>query len=259
MNVRLSWRFDVDELGVLRQLLQIGQWPFPLGVRPVAAMRDEQRARDRAASDRLTAGGVVRSGRVDVDLENTLLALLRPEIGLDALGYAGERSGSIVRVLAGSRGPAGAVAVQLPGPDDQVGGDLVVRAVPPPELATALVSVLPAFPPGRQPAVQVALDDLRSPWSASVTRSVRPSPAELARERLTAMTEGPLDGTGQLSVSVERPGGPPLRRCTLRWLDRTGDGRYVVVSDGDVRVRPADPAVLAQELGAAVAAARRNG
>lgn len=258
MNPPRSWRFDADELGVLRELLRVDRWPFPLAVRSTATLRDEQRARDRAALDRLTAGGIVRSGRVDVDLENTLLALVRPEIGLDAFGYSGDQAGAIIRVLAGRRGPAGAVSVQLPGRDDQVGGDLVVRAVPPRELVATLVSYLPHVPPGREPALRVAVADLQAPGAGSVSRSVRPSPAELAKERLTALAAGPIEGTGQLAVSVARPGGPPLRRCTLRWLDRGGDGRYLIANDGDLRVRPAAPAVLTEELVGALASAQRH-
>lgn len=250
MRSRPSWRFDPDELGVLATMLRLSQWPFPFSVRSTAAMRDEQRARAHAAAQRLSAGGLLRGDRVEPDLENAVLTLVRPRWSIDAYGFHGDAPASLVRVLGACSGPAAVVGVQAPGTDEHVGGAIDLRVVVPSEVCAAVVHALPRVAPGREAAVRVPAAGLRSRPVDAVTWSAQPSRDELDRARLARLTAEPCAGAGQVGMTASTAQGPPLRRCTLRWIDRPHDGRYLLSGQGEVAVRPADADVLTTALAA---------
>jgi hypothetical protein len=254
VNPRTLGRFTPDELGVLAGLLALARWPFPLQVRSSAPTEDALRRAELDAHERLTAGGVVRGGRVEPDLEGALRTLTRPAVQVDVSGFAGPDPADAVRILAAHAGGPGVLARQLPGPAEHVGGDVVItvlrRAALPAAVAGALFEALPARPPGRVGPLSVARTDLASAEGTSVTRSAARSPVEHARAQLDVLARGPFATGGQLAVNRAVPGGAEDRRCTLRWFDVDGDGRYLVDSSRGVDLTPGDEGTLTRALAA---------
>jgi hypothetical protein len=238
------WRLTPDELGVIWPHVGVARLPFPFDHRPWATTVDEQRAVDAAARARLAAGRVLAGNRLDPDLHSVLLALARPRSWIDAVGYVGDRPQDLVRVLAARSGTVGVLAVQLSGRAEDVGGDLLLETVPATALAAALVAALPPAPPGRSPAVRVLAGDGDPEQDGSVVRSVRPTAAQAAAQQLAALTGGPLVGAGQISAGAVAPGGRTLRESHVRWFDRAGDGRYLMLQEVAVTVAPATSAEL---------------
>ena len=252
MNVRTLGRFTPDELGVLAGLLTLAGWPFPLQVRSSAKTEDNLRRTELDGHQRLTAGGVVRAGRVEPDLEGALRTLTRPTVWVDVSGFAGPDPADAVRLLAAHSGGPGVLARQRPGPAEHVGGDVVIAVLPraalPGAVAGALFEALPSRPAGRVGPISVARADLVRQEGGSVTRSVSRSPVELAREQLGALARGPFATGGQLAVSRTGPGGAENRRCTLRWFDVDGDGRYLLDSSRGIDLTPGDEDTLTRAL-----------
>ena len=104
MNVRTLGRFTPDELGVLAGLLTLAGWPFPLQVRSSAKTEDALRRTELDGHQRVTAGGVVRAGRVEPDLEGALRTLTRTVVWVDVSRFAGPgQDGGSFRVLVRNR------------------------------------------------------------------------------------------------------------------------------------------------------------
>lgn len=256
MSPRTLGRFTADEVAVLADALSVAQWPLPLQVRVTAPTQDAVRRAELAARERLTAGGLLRGGRVEPDLEEALLTLAHPTASVDVTGTCGPGRADVVRVVAAHRGGAVTLAHQLPGPSEQVGGELVLATTTwgalAADLAALLLALLPALPAGRVPAVSLRRHELvaEAPGEGETTvrRHAAPGRVERARAQLAALAAGPLGTAGQVGLTARTPGSPPARRVSLRWLDVLGDGRYLVETSDGAAVTGCDRAVLARAL-----------
>ncbi len=241
------WRFTPTELLVVWPMLGVSGFPYPFDVRASGTTTDEWARLQDAARARLSSRAIVRSGRLDADVEAALRTLLRPEVSVDAYGFFGDRDESVVRVLGAHTGGSAVLAVQLPGRSEHVGGELTVEVMPAPQLAAAVAAALPPAPRGHEPALRLASSELTRERSDVVVQPVAPTPSQRGRAQLAVLTQGPLAGAGQFGVSAFS-GDHPVRTGALRWFDRPGDGRYLMSTGSAVTVRAADVALLASAL-----------
>lgn len=233
---------------VLWPSVGVSAFPFPVQIRSAAPTHEAQRRRELQAAARLEAGGVIRGGRVEVDLEAALQTLVHPVLSCAAFGFVGAAGESKVRVLAGHAGGVGVLAVQQPGPSADVGGDLSLRVVPARELADAVVGALPPAPAGSGAPIRVHTADLTKKTHAQVTVNVSATAAESSIQQLKKLTTGPIVGGGQFTV-VRALRGSTRMTSAVSWFDRPEDGRYLMVRGETTRVAPADFATLAAEVG----------
>lgn len=252
MSSRILGRFNPDELTVLAELVTTSRWPFPLQVRSSSRTEDDLGRARRTALGRLTAGGVVRDNRVEPDLEAALRTLVRPLVRLDVTGTSGPEPADAVRIAAAHSGGPAVLAHQLPGPGEHTGGDVLLMVLPRTEVggavATELWAALPPTPPGRTGPVSVTRADVSGDETASFTMSASKGRTELARDQLRMLSRGPFATAGQIGVTRVRPDGAHDRRCTLRWFDIGGDGRYLTDSARGIDVTPADETTLTRAL-----------
>jgi hypothetical protein len=250
----LGWRLSAAQWDLLTEALQLGGYPAPIQVRSHGRTGVE-RGRIRAeVGGELSRLGLLRAGRVDADLEAALHLLHRPASWLDSVWLSDAAADQPVRMLAARVGTVGVCALQYP--DRR--GETVLDIIPAAGLAAAVVSRLPAHPPGRSPAATVAL-------ASSPGRPAQPgggvlvsaSPARTSVERdsaaVSAILDQPHARAGQIAANVRDSAGRVRRSQVLRWCDNP-DGRYQITvtprpdDSRSLTVTPCDP----QRLGTAL-------
>ncbi|MGH4009885.1 MAG: ESX secretion-associated protein EspG [Pseudonocardiaceae bacterium] len=252
----LAWRLSAAQWNVLTEVLGLEGYPSPIQVRSSGRTRLE-RAQVRAdVCVELGRLDLLRAGRVDADVEAALRLLHWPASWVDSVWLADPAADQPVRVVAARGGGAGVCALQDPA---QLGATLL-EVIPATGLAAAVVSRLPAHPPGRSAAVTVTLpSDGVQPDGVLVPSGVQPgggllvpaSPVRTSAERDNAAAAAILDKphvrAGQIAANVRDPSSGRVRRSdVLRWCDNV-DGRYQVTINrrsGDsmaLTVGPSDP------------------
>lgn len=233
----MRWQFSAMQWDVLTELLRLEGYPSPITVQ-VHGRTDLERGRIRAqAGAELTQLGLERAGQVEPDLEATIRLLHRPACWVDSVWLPAQDAGRPVRVVAARHGTTGVCAVQRP----EEPGATVLEVIPADGLAAAVVSKLPAHPPGTSPAATVALGSNATPdrpgllVSASTTRTS----TERDNAAAAAILERSHTRAGQIAANVREPSGRVRRSEVLRWCDNP-DGRYLVA----VSSRPDGPASL---------------
>ena len=235
----MQWRLSAAQWDVLTEVLGLERYPSPIQVHSHGRTRDE-RARARAdVCVELAQLGLLRTSRVDADLEAALRLLHWPASWVDSVWLADAVSDQPVRVVAARGGAAGVCALQHP---DQPGATLLA-VIPTSGLAAAVVSRLPSHPPGRGCAVTVPLQSYDARPQPGGGLLVSASPVRTSAERDSATAAAILDKpharAGQIAANVRDPSGRVRRSDVLRWCDNV-DGRYQVT----VNRRSGEPASL---------------
>lgn len=251
----MRWRLRPEEFLLLWTDVGLARVPFPLQVRESAQTVDERSANTLVIRERFAQGGVQQRGRVEADLEHVLRTLARPLLCCTAFGFYGPEPGQLVRIRAAHAGGAGVLAMQLAGPSDEVGGDVMLSTVAGSGLAEAVVGALPAAAPGAMAAASMAVSASVGGYSSV---NVVHNAAQRATERFQRLVEGPFGGGGHFTVTVLDADGTTRRLDTLRWFDRPEDGRYVTVHGATSTVGPADAATLTAALHQQLAALGRT-
>ncbi len=238
----MQWRLSAAQWDVLTEVLGLERYPSPIQVHSHGRTRVE-RARVRAdVCVELAQLGLLRTGRVNADLEAALRLLHWPASWVDSVWLADAVADQPVRVVAARGGAAGVCALQYP---DQPGATLL-EVIPTTGVAAAVVSRLPSHPPGRSSAVTVPLPPSTRPPSGPQPGGgllVSTSPVRTSAERDSAAAAAILDKpharAGQIAANVRDPSGRVRRSDVLRWCDNV-DGRYQVT----VNRRSGEPASL---------------
>ncbi|WP_242676768.1 ESX secretion-associated protein EspG [Rhodococcus sp. ABRD24] len=234
-----SWRFTGLEFQVLWAQLGRDRLPYPLRFRPIADTQDDLDRQRRAAARQWAP-------RVTETLHRHLNALAEPAVRVEVCGYAGAGLDAKVRMHAGIRGASGALAIQLPGVDDDTGGDIYLHCVAPAQLAHAIVAALPAAPAGTRRPLTFRRADLDSGGgpilvSAGSTRT---------RDEVNGFFRRPRTGIGEITAfaGVAYDSRPTEDGIGLHWLDFADDGRYSVRGVDNVVAAPVSAADLASEI-----------
>ncbi|MGH3795445.1 MAG: ESX secretion-associated protein EspG [Pseudonocardiaceae bacterium] len=263
----MRWQLSAAQWDVLTAALFPGErgldaYPPPIEVRSHGRTETE-RVRIKAAVEvELGELGLLRAGRVEPDLEAALRLLHWPAAWVDSVWLPDASAEQPVRVVVAQAGNRAVCALQHP----ERPGATLLEAIPAAGLVAAVVGKLPAHPPGRSPAVSVALE------SAGGRRTESDSPgllvsvsggragAQRSNTAVTAILEQPHTRAGQIAANARDASGRVRRSDILRWCDNP-DGRYQMTvsrQQGDpdrLTVGPADPQRLgdgAQRLLASV-------
>ncbi|NKS97164.1 hypothetical protein GS498_07345 [Rhodococcus hoagii] len=202
-----EWRFTGLEFQVLWRQLGLDRLPYPLRYRPVAETQDDLDRQRRDASAALLP-------RLTEALHRHLVALAEPRERIEVFGFAGRPDTAPVRLHAGIRGDTGTLAIQLPGPDVDTGGDVLIRGVAPTRIPDAIASALPRIPAGSRAPVGSA-EPTCTPVRA---RCSRPQDQSRCATRCAPCWVGPAAAPGRSPRSRASPttAAPPTTasRCT---------------------------------------------
>ncbi|MFI5780942.1 ESX secretion-associated protein EspG [Nocardia sp. NPDC051570] len=197
--------------------------PYPLRYLPegVDALDDYERARAEAAQRLAQAA--------DERLFGALAVLLDPQVRVEIHGFYGPDFARVVRVHAGMVSGTATLAVQIPGPTQQYGGDVILAVCAPGQLPAQLAANLPACPPGTQPPITGWRSDLerteyvRHPTQLSHTEKLQ----RIVRRKRSSMGEVAVFAGGALDSRPTEDG------RGFHWLDyRPADGRYLLLPNG---------------------------
>jgi hypothetical protein len=251
----MRWQLTTGQWDVLTEALFPGHsgvevYPSPIEVR-LQGRTDVERGRSRAeVGAELRRLGLLQNGQVEPDLAAAMRLLQRPATWVDSVWRPHPSVSQPVVVIAARAGAVGVCAQQHP----EQPGTTVLEVVPAAGLAAVVVSRLPAHPPGRSPAVTVALESGQSrsdPRRVLVTASAARTDAERAASAASAILERPHARAGQLAANARDSSGRVRRSEILRWCDNP-DGRYEAVvrrqAGGPdwLTVSPADPQRLGE-------------
>lgn len=248
----LRWRLSAGQWDLLTETLELDRYPAPIQVRSHGRTAAERGLVRTDVREQLRRLGLIRAGRVDADLEAAMRLLHRPASWLDSVWLTDPSADQPVRVLAARGGAVAVCALQ----DPEHEGATLLDVIPVANLAAAVVSRLPSYPPGRSPAATVALASSDPParGRGGVLVSAAPMRTSSERERAaaSAILDQPHARAGQIAANV-RDGGRVRRSQVLRWCDNP-DGRYQITLTahrGDARsltIAPCDPPHLIEAI-----------
>ncbi|HET9257954.1 MAG TPA: ESX secretion-associated protein EspG [Pseudonocardiaceae bacterium] len=250
----LRWELSSRQWDLLTGAVAVENYPAPIQVISHGRTALERARIREEVREELRRLGLLRVGRVDADLEAALRLLHQPASWLDAVWLPDAQADQPVRVLAARNGTAGVCALQHPADP----GATVLDVIPAAGLADAVVSRLPAHPPGQASTATISLGPARdhaTPHSGGVLVSSSPArtSAELELSAASKILNQPHTRTGQIAANVRERSGQVRRSALLRWCDNR-DGRYqitVTPHPGNTRLLTVAPCD-AQHLSAAL-------
>ncbi|RVW01198.1 ESX secretion-associated protein EspG [Rhodococcus xishaensis] len=239
MEYSKVWEFTGLEFEVLWRQLGRDRLPYPLRYRPTADTQDELDHLRRAAAESWLP-------RVTETLYRHLTVLAEPDIRIEVSGFVGREDTVAVRMHGAIRGGTGTLAIQMPGPDVDSGGDVLLHGVAPAQLPEAIASALPAMPAGSRAPVTFRRTDLK-PGGGPLLVSAG---ATGLREEALALLRRPRTGIGEITAfaGISYDSRPTTDGVGLHWLDFGGDGRYALRDATDIVVSPASVPQLAAEI-----------
>lgn len=180
------------------------------------------------------------AGDAGDEVRNALKILAEPEVFVSVFGKGAD--GRVIRMIGGLSTGWSAVAIQLPGATDDVGGEIVLGLAQTVKLAHLLVGALPANAGGRRTFARNEPEP--EFFSGSILQDVNgPSPLPRFEDAVRAR----YAGAGVVRVFA----GPRYRSTlvgSLRWFDVSGDGRYMISSSDPDEAVSASPAVLVSAI-----------
>ncbi|QCQ92359.1 ESX secretion-associated protein EspG [Rhodococcus sp. SGAir0479] len=232
------WRFTGLEFQVLWRHLGLDRLPYPLRYRPAAETQDELDRRRREAATSALA-------RVTDTLYLQLAVLAEPTVRVEVFGFTGAQR-TPVRMHAGIGGGRGVLAVQVPGPDTDTGGDVVLHAAGASRIPDAIAAALPAVPPGAMAPLRFRRSDLQ----AGRGTVLAPAGATGIRHDALALLKRPRTGLGEITAfaGAAYDSRPTDDGVALHWMDYADDGRYTFREATDIAVTPASETQLAADI-----------
>jgi hypothetical protein len=241
------------ELDVIGDALGLDLRLFPFQFPIHGELVDERVALIEAAHTSLTAKGLIKGPRFDVDLEDLLDVYARGKVSVAMLGTV---DGESICARAVSDGRSAVLALQR--------GQLIrFDPITPPSLVRSLLRLLPPHRPGPGRSVTITVEQQAPPRRPreedfGAQRYLQPvrAPRDSAgtqRAMVDEIMRKPRLGSGYFTVTARGRNGRDGEPLTMNWLD-TEAGRYAVIPstgpDGRTHVTytPADQARLDQSL-----------
>ncbi|WP_072688858.1 ESX secretion-associated protein EspG [Rhodococcus marinonascens] len=233
-----NWLLRSEQFGALWAATGQDRQPFPFTlVSPArtynAFEHEQQQIREAfAGEDRQNVRTAVR-------------VLAEPEVFVE---ISGETVDEVpIRIIGAGLQRWCAVAVQRPGATPAVGGDVILGAGITDDLASVLIGLIPQNAAGRR---TFARRDEPEPdyFSQGILRSAGAAPP--ARKLENAMRKGHA-GSGTIRV-LRGPRHVRGELGTMRWIDISGDGRYLIGPRDPNAAAAAGPELLVSALSAAI-------
>lgn len=231
-------------LDFLWEALDAGEPPYPLEIQAHGATMDGRAMLRRRIREELVAGQLLdRSGRLEPQLEDWLLALANPELSVDSVFLPDPGAESVAALAASGRGSA-VLAVQRK-------DGLRLRSIPRDGLVSAIVGMLPPARRGSEISISLPTNELAMAGARSAPAG-RGSDQE-TRKALARLTAMPNQRGGQIAVNSRTDMRGRRRSPVLSWFDNQ-TGRYLTQTNNDwVTIAPADAATLRHRIGEMVA------
>ncbi|MFI7664521.1 ESX secretion-associated protein EspG [Nocardia sp. NPDC049526] len=211
--------------------------PYPLHYRTEIADFDELKRHREAAVGSLLA-------KYSPELERAVEVLLEPDVRVESKGFGGADPSRTYRFHGAVRAQAGAALHQLPGPNPDSGGDVLVTYCAAEQVARHAVTALPACGPGTHPPLEIRRAEITAERDRHIRRAHDVGPIE----QLDRIFQRPRSAFGEIAICP----GPALdaRPTPSRgfwWMDYP-DGRYYVKTGDPIIAKPIEPHAMATEI-----------
>ncbi len=231
-------------LDFLWEALDAGEPPYPIEIQAHGSTVDGRAMLRRRIREDLVAGQLLdRSGRLEPQLEDWLLALANPELSVDSVFLPDTGAEAVAAIAASGRGAAVLAVQQKDG--------LRLRSIPRDGLVSAIVGMLPPARRGSEISISLPSNELAMAGARNAPAGrVSDQETRKALARLTAM---PNQRGGQIAANSRTDMRGRRRSPVLSWFDNE-TGRYLTQTKNDwVTIAPADAATLRHRIGEMVA------
>lgn len=232
------WRFTGLEFDILWSAFGHDRLPYPLRFRPIADDFDDLR------EQRAEAVGILLDKYFSPELVQVLGTLREPEVRVELKGFGNTDMARTYRFHGAMSGSAGATLVQLPGVDDDTGGDVIVANCAAGHVPAQAVAALPPVSAGKLEPLEVRREQL----GANGNRSLRTLDGASLVHPVTRMFERPRHSMGEIRMF---PGSAvDARPCFSRgfwWMDYD-DGRYYVRTGDPIVAKPLSAKAMTSEI-----------
>jgi hypothetical protein len=188
-------------------------------------------------------------------LHTALTTLLEPQVRVEIHGFYGPGLSQVVRVHAGLAGRFATVAVQQPGPDRELGRDVIITTCSAHLLTAEIAAKLPRCQGGVHYPISARRSDLNQPIYSQHPMRLSPT------EELNKFVRRPRTSTGEITVypGIAYDARPTNDGHPFIWLDYPNDGRYLLYNhnQNDFTITPGPPDELMRQLQARVDAVNR--
>ncbi|ATL65555.1 ESX secretion-associated protein EspG [Nocardia terpenica] len=215
--------FTPDEMIFAWGQLGLDRWPAPLALRSSVAWQRQWEEIERDLRLRLPV-------LQDPDLVPVLRTAADPDMSLIMIGTRKRP----LRAYGAVTANIGVTMVQRPGPEPDVGGNVVIEVGSPGLVAKVFAAVAGNQPAGRASGMVETWERLQDN-GASAGFVVEQTVASRMRELLAA----PRIGYGHIEIRPERRSPRPQPPRYVSWFDVDGDGRYTYTRRyGDFHIDP---------------------
>lgn len=218
------WRLDGLMFTLAVEAFGRDRLPYPITYEPEATNPGEVVSYDDY--QRMRAEARQRLARIaDNRLHHALTVLLEPQVRVEVHGFHGPGFAQVTRIHAGITDHSATIAVQLPGPTQQSGRDVILTQLAPQSLPTHLVAHLPTCAGGKYDPLRAHASDVNRP-----VYSHHPTRLSLT-EQITRIARRPRSGLGEIGVfaggAIDARPTPDVRG--FHWMDyQPTDGRYLL-------------------------------
>ncbi len=221
----MTWSFTPDEFAHVWRETGSQEYPYPLRiVEPTRTAAEATRLR-AAIEQRLPRGA-------DPELSAALRLAAAPAARLVAIG-GGESENGRIRLLGTIAANRATLIVQQPVFSPGLGGIVRISTHRADELAAAAIAVLPPVGRGRSPRRSVA--EPAPPGAAAVAAGSAP---DRSAAQVRRVLSAPRTGEGHIRIDTGLHEPRPDTPQYLSWVDIARDGRYLIRTDGTIRIAP---------------------
>ncbi|BDT85416.1 ESX secretion-associated protein EspG [Nocardia cyriacigeorgica] len=249
------WRMDGLMFTLAVNAFGRDRLPYPIKWEPERRVPDEAVPYDDYQRMRKEAGQRL-AAIADQRLHRAISTLLEPEVRVEVHGFFGQDFRQVVRIHAGIVGQAATMAVQLPGPTQAYGRDVIMSMMPAQALAGQVVAHLPKCAGGKYEGLRARGSDV-----SRVEYAKHPTRLSLT-EKINRIVRRPRSSLGEVGVyaggAIDGRPTPDVRGFT--WMDyQPTDGRYLLQHHphDEFTLAPAPPEEIVRALQHTIDTTRR--
>jgi hypothetical protein len=233
----VKWSFTPDEFAHIWRETDLDVYPYPVQIIETPRTANEAAVLRRSIEKRLPL-------KADPELSTALRIVADPEIRIAAIGGSEGDDAKRIRILGSIESTRAVLVVQQPGITAAFGSVVRVSLFHTRYLAERVVGQLPTTARGNEPRRSAPMPDVRNNKVVITSDpKVKSVPGQIRR-----LLSAPRTAEGHFRIETKLHDDYPSDPKHLTWVDIAKDGRYLIHTDGELKIAPVSTESVAAYL-----------